>query len=105
VSGAVVAAPRTNGDCPVGDQRHQWVIAVTEERGQLERQLKWEKKGMRRLTMSLILGSALTLVAQGVMAQPPGGRGGFGPSRMPLMNTLDANHDGVLSAAELEKAS
>ena len=60
---------------------------------------------MRRLIMSTLVVSVLALLAYCVMAQPPGGRRSFGPSRFPMMNTLDANSDGEISATELENAA
>jgi len=66
---------------------------------------------MRRFTTGVLAVAALAFCAYGLMAQPPGGRGGqpgrggFGPPRFPLMTTLDANSDGEISAAELENAA
>lgn len=66
---------------------------------------------MRRFSTGVLAASVLALLAYGVTAQPPGGRGGragrggFGPPRFPLMTTLDANSDGEISAAELDNAA
>ena len=60
---------------------------------------------MKRWTTETLSFLTIALLVSTVWAQPPGGRRGFGPSRFPLMNTLDANSDGEISAAELENAA
>ena len=47
----------------------------------------------------------LFVVAVPVWSQPPGGFGRGGPMRSPAFQALDTDHDGVISAAELEKAA
>ena len=95
-----------NGDCP------QWVRVRCEV---LETQLG--KLAKRYLPFSGVFvmkrciwtfGFMIVMGATTVMAQPPGGqggRGGGGGFRSPLMEALDADHDGVISAAEIKNAT
>lgn len=74
------------------------------------------------LVLAALVGSTLVVNAQDAGGPPaggerpyreggpgrPGGPGGMGPRRMPpspLMEALDANHDGVIDATEIANAS
>ncbi len=54
--------------------------------------------------MSVVSGAALAVASMVVVAQPPGGPGRGGPPN-PLLQTFDTDHDGALSAAEIDAAS
>ena len=53
------------------------------------------------LAIGLMIGAAI--LAQAVLAQPPGQPGRGGPPN-PLLQLLDTDHDGTLSAAEIDAA-
>jgi hypothetical protein len=61
--------------------------------------------------MSWALGLLLTTIGSSVLSQPPGGRGPEGPGRPmggpgnPIVEALDANHDGEISGEEIKNAA
>ena len=60
------------------------------------------------LLAALLCGaSSATLLAQGPGGPPPGGGPGphHGPPPSPLFDALDTNHDGVISADEMNNAA
>lgn len=65
---------------------------------------------MQRVVTGVFVLSVVALYAYGIMAQPPSGqsgrpdRGGFGPPRSLMINALDADGDGEISARELANA-